>query len=340
MFDALQPDAVSDVMPAAPDHAARVAEEVARRYGLPVSPDVVQIVRAGASGFEYPVWGEVAGRARLRGAAGLKAGSCWQRNREAGRRMQARQQRFARAAECSAPVQARRDLVAALHGAGKSDLEMADAIGCSVGTVIQDRGKLGLAVNRSLASHVVLAQARAKTALDLLAGGATVAQAAAAVGVTPDHLRRLVPKEQRAFVRPELCRGRRMRLVEKMGRDGATLAQIKAAVPLSRTRILAVLAQAGIAPPPEPAPGPLCPYAADRQRIAARRAQIAALVADGMGLIEVWLTVRPRAGAFRSDCIALGYGWPLAGLARVVAQAKVTRQSARRRAVTAMEAAG
>lgn len=142
---------------------ARVAAEVAARYGALVAPEVVSQVPMGASGLPQPVWN---GRelvydtkiSPMRAAINI----AW---RKAHPRVKA---------AVSPAVAERRETLRGLHAAGYTDPQLVQALGCSLVTVRSDRYAMGLRAN----PVVDAAQLRVARVLDMLQRGFPVAQIA------------------------------------------------------------------------------------------------------------------------------------------------------------------
>lgn len=121
------------------DYAARVAQDVAARYGVTVAPAVVQVVPAGTSGMPQAVWVPNAhGGGQLVYAAPL----AWN-----GSAKVAAQKRRRRGSAVSPDLIARRDRVREAHAAGLHDMAIAAELSLPVATVQADRRLMGLAAH-------------------------------------------------------------------------------------------------------------------------------------------------------------------------------------------------
>lgn len=126
-----------DANPQSDDYAARVAADVAARYGVVVRPAVVQQVPAGVSGLPQPVWNGV----YLVYPDPVKAQNSWR-----GRAKPVSEKRKGLA---DPVVHARRLRVAELHAQGLGDAEIAEAAGIEFRCVMADRRHLRLRANAS-----------------------------------------------------------------------------------------------------------------------------------------------------------------------------------------------
>lgn len=154
------------------DRARQVAAEVAARYGVAVSPDVVRLIPRGVSSESVAVWDGVAlrypdGAERVRGIS---------------RAHWAAQAAAARQRQAVAPhVAERREALRALHGAGLDASAIAVRLGVSYGVIYQDHAALTLDLNPHQRGPDSTVQARRDLIARMAAEGAAADQIAAAI---------------------------------------------------------------------------------------------------------------------------------------------------------------
>ncbi len=287
------------------DHARRVAADVARRYGVAVSPDVVQVVPSGLTAFVFPVWD---GK-HLVMPEGKVSEHSWRVRSNA----EAKRHRLDVASEQWPEVVARRAQVSDLHHQGKTDREIATVLSVTIGTVQNDRYRLGLTVNRAVQHypHAAEAQARLARAAQLVRAGQPLRDVAGVIGVSYEHLRRELRKiyDGPLPVRPR----KQASQILSMGQAGASLTAIARVTKAKKSRIVKLLADHGVTLV-QAAPRPPSRYEVKAGIVAARRARMADMIAAGVPLLDIYQTLRPACGAFRNDCLALGQVWPVPGL--------------------------
>lgn len=305
MFDA------GPMVPVDEDRAARVAAEVAARYGVAVCPSVVSVVPPGGTAFVYPVWD---GRHLVVPEAHA---ANW---RKASRAAYVVHKRAVARTESAA--QLRRAQVAEWVGAGLTDPEIAERLGVARACVQQDRALLKLPGNPAPHAHVVAAQTRMDIAVQLVAQGVDLVQIAATVGMKMDGLRRAmkarglaVPPKRRA---PLVIAGSKAERVRDRLRAGLSVAEMVAEFGMPWHRVRELARSVGISVADRPAVAPSETRAA-RQAVAARRARIAAGLAQGRDVLDLFKAERSANRAFHSDCMALGLPWPVPGLAQHLA---------------------
>jgi DNA-binding CsgD family transcriptional regulator/AraC-like DNA-binding protein len=154
---------------------ARVAAEVAARYGVTATPDVVKFLPRGLSSFVPPVWNGYT----LVHADPKKASWRHAQNVRAKRDLE------------SPLVKVRRAEVARLHGLGWQDEAMASALNVSHWTVKADRSRLGLTANGDPALAEIL-QNRLLLLRQGAAAGDSLEVLAARLGLSRDYTQRLL----------------------------------------------------------------------------------------------------------------------------------------------------
>ena len=289
----------------AADHARRVAEDVARRYGVQVNPDVVQVVQPGLTAYVFPIWD---GK-HLVMPEGKVSALSWRVKSK----VEARRHRLDVASDQWPQVTERRAQVADLHHQGKTDREIATALAVPIQTVGNDRYRLGLTLNRSALPHPHAAEAKARLtrAAQLVRGGQPLVDVAAALGVTYEHLRRELRK---VYDGPLPVKPRKQAAqILQLGQAGASLTAIARVTKAKKSRIAKLLEDRGLAVVVDAA-RPASAYQVKQEAVAARRARMAEMIAAGVPLLEIYQILRPPCGAFRTDCLALGQVWPVPGL--------------------------
>lgn len=246
-----------DASSAQDDYAARVAADVAARYGVAVNPQVVQRVPAGMSSAPQVIWdGKQLVYEHLTGS-----GNAWR-----GRSIVVPERRKGLA---DPVVHARRKQVAEAHGRGLSDMAIAAELQIDIRHVRADRKVM------RLKAHVVAqrgpstqTEIRVRLVRQMCAEGKSRAEMCAFLGINADALRNLARSgyvtlpDRVAGQRPaSLARVSRLR---EMVEAGASRAEILAEMGVSLDTLRHLARQAGVALPLPPE------VAARRERLAAR----------------------------------------------------------------------
>lgn len=252
---------ISPIPATSDDHAARVAAEVAARYGLTVDPAVVQRVAPGVSGLPQPVWD---GRALV------------YEPQSAGRKPWVRlpQRRRGRQGLVDPAVAERRQAVAALHAQGLSDAQISEKLGISTGTIYGDRRVLGLRANyKPDTGPRTVTQVRIDRMRVMLAERKGRAEIMAELGIDARLMRRLaqmggldLPIRKRSDAAGVEARAAR---IAQMIAEGHSRQEIQEAIGVSRNQLRMIATRAGLvlpdhhfvavtekAPRPIPAPKP------------------------------------------------------------------------------------
>ena len=298
-------DAVAEMTPAG-DRAAQIAREVAARYGVAVRPEAVQVLPVGVSSFVYPVWDG----AHLVLPADHAA--TWHRKSKAAFSAH-------RTARGDAVVQARRAQLPGLLAEGLTDAQISDRLGVTMSVVAQDRHRLGLRCNPAPLAHVVASNTRLDIAMRLVAGGKGLDDIAATVGIKVDGLRRALIKRGVKLPRKNAVAstgvvGSKAHAARQLLRDGLSVAEVHAQTGVSYTRIRTLAKGLGLDVPARPVM-PRSERRAAAEAVAARRARIAAGLAQGVPVLDLFKAETSANRAFHSDCMALGLAWPVPGLA-------------------------
>lgn len=226
-------------------HAARVAAEVAARYGVPVDPSVVKSVPPSASGLPPIVWD---GRALVFQTP----------VNPFRRRIRADYQRHKVAVE-TAPSEIairRRAEVARLHAQGLFDAQIMAQMGVSLNYVRSIRSGLGLESN-GLKSIREVGERRVARVIDMLRRGFLPHQAAAAENLTEDTVRKMARDQLglvwRRGVRVEVgqitkaeARSARQAALPDLVAERLCLAEIAARLQVSAHTVSKDLAQLGL----------------------------------------------------------------------------------------------
>ncbi len=168
------------------DYAAKVAADVAARYGVAVTPDAVRIVPRGVSADPEMRW--VGNALRYVDDSGTPIGSQIVRTRaqSAGRAA------MRRTGAIDPVVAARRAEVARMHAMGMTDRQMCNALGVGIHLIAADRKNLRLLPNAvgSIADQIAqdASETRARV-MDMRHRGFSPAQIARALGVTAISLK-------------------------------------------------------------------------------------------------------------------------------------------------------
>lgn len=279
------------------DYAAKVAADVAARYGIArgVDPVVVKQVPCGASGQPLPVWNGT----QLVYPEDAKL--AW-------RAAQASQ--FRRKIEPLSVVELRRARVRALHAQGFTDVEMADALGVRRAVVYIDRTALELPCNRApiIRSAAVARQERIRA---LAEQGASLQDICADVGLSPLRVREIARLKLGVTIRRANSVDDRRASVAALFAEGldqaAIVARLKVKAQLVHRDLLALgLVLRKDAVPVVPKPGSRRAINAEAQ---ARRVQIKAALDAGLTLVEARDKLAVARYAFRRDLSALGISW-------------------------------
>lgn len=273
------------------DYAARVARDVAARYGVAVAPAVVRVVPPGASGLPQVVWvpNEHGG-----GQLQFTAPTPW--NGSAG---VAARKRRRRGIATSPEVLARREAVRAAHAEGLHDMAIAERLAVSSATVQADRHVMDLLCNPAPQAPSVASIRRrqnAETVARLHADGLTDAAMAAALKLctrTVAELRRelrlpanrnrgrvapagaaAVPPSPRAQARQARA-AERAAAVRRMEDEGLSVREI--GVKLGLTPGYASKLRRGLGLPVRPTVAARAAQSADQ-----RREAVLAMLADGL----------------------------------------------------------
>ena len=267
--------------------AARIAADVAVRYGAIVRPDVVRAVPAGASGLPLPVWN---GRDLIYPES---TPNYWR---------QGVSQHFIRKARMPKPhVQLRRDRVQALHGTGLIDTEIADALGVSIQVVYGDRVALGLDNNRLVRE----AQGNPKHAMigAMARDGARLEVIAAAVGLTAGTVQDIAKDKFGIALRRTTAVEARHARLRQMIADGVPYETMITAFTVGYSVVVADLRKLGVEPPP-----PVVRIGKHRlhdERVAARRLRIGAMIASGASQADIQVALGISAEVYRSALVHL-----------------------------------
>lgn len=297
------------------DHPAAysVAEDVARRYGVVVSPAVVRQVRPGASARPLPVWDG------CKLVFPVDSGLSWKSAAETRKR-----------AGQSPVILKRRAEVRRLHGLGLSDTEVAVALGIDRQLAYQDRRTMELPDNSHLRISRQQEEQKARV-LAMIAVGMDSHAVAAALGVKEHYAAGLM--RQLGWVRPKppksmpnpvgnakprgpLRNATQAKAEARRAQVAAHLATL--AGPPSYADIEALAARFGVnrkilhrdlralkvAKPPRPYPAGTA-VRFDRQR-AVRREQVAAMAAEGKSVAEMARVLKAQRQTVREDLAALG----------------------------------
>ena len=151
--------------------AARIAADVAARYGCPVDPRVVQVIPRGVSGLPLPFFNGT----HLVNADPAAARATHKRVMWAGVK--------GRAAP-SPEVAQRRQRIAALHAQGKTTAEIAAAISVDANIVRIDLQRLKLTAHKAPYSRQAEIDARRVRVAEMRAKGMTATAIAAVLGVS------------------------------------------------------------------------------------------------------------------------------------------------------------
>lgn len=184
----------SDFLDETAEWRARVAAEVATRYGVPVAADVVSRVAMGDSGIPALKWN---GHALVYDAPVTP----WRAARRREYNSHAHGVRVSTGRSVAA--QHRRDEVARLHGLGLYDAQIMAQLGISLSTVRNIRYDLELDSNGHLAQQDV-ASARVARVLDMLQRGFAPKAIAASEGLKEDTVKR-VGRERLSMQFPRSC---------------------------------------------------------------------------------------------------------------------------------------
>lgn len=299
-----------------PDHitqAARIAAEVAARYGCPVSPDVVQVVPLGTSGIDLPVWdGKHLVYADPQG---------WKQSRAV----------TARREFDNPAITARRAHLARLHADGLQDAAIAAALSVSQAVVKWDRKRLHLPANldritaemienRRLALHRMVA---AGDTLEVIAGRLGLARsytqkllrdkrlmAARTARPLRPRATRALPADKTRLGRALARRARLRALLEESGGapDAAAQRAFMAAEGITRRLLWRDLDHLGVKLPARPGPvkGDTCPKAQVLVDRKTRRAALAVIFAPGLSIAALARHLQVSRETLRGDLIHLG----------------------------------
>lgn len=225
---------------------AKVAAEVAARYGVAVAPDAVTRVAQGASGLPQIVWD---GKALVYDAPA----DAW---RKAGQRaFKSRAQAIRMGIGPGAEVQARRDEVARLHALGLYDPDIAEQVGIALATVRCIRYELGLESNGHNAHQAMLA-ARTARVMDMLVRGHAPALIAAQEGLKAGTVKSIgrdrlgmsfarlaAPKVIAAPKAPKVCPPAKLKAAPKARKVHRPRAECEAARGVRRQSVAALAAE-------------------------------------------------------------------------------------------------
>lgn len=227
------------------DYAARVADEVAARYGLAVSPAVVQRVPPGTSGLPQVVWDGK--HLVLAEHQGKEAGAAW-RNRH-------KTPAAHRQGLVDPKVQDRRKRVVDLHATGATDYQMADTLAVDVRVIRVDRKALRLRANvnvqrgPSTQSEIRIARIR-----QMIADGVEREMMCAHLGVADGALRYLA-RQGRLTLPPSLKRvdlvaAQRIARLRELVAAGASRAEMTADLGVAIKTLRGLAERAGLVLPP------------------------------------------------------------------------------------------
>ncbi len=230
------------------DYAAGVAQDVARRYGLSVSPAVVQRVPVGLSGLSQPVWDEKTARLIYVEAVGKRGLPGWNKRPSS--------DRPARQGLVNPVVAERRLKVADLHATGANDFEIAEQLGQDVRVIRVDRRVLKLPANyiRERGPKTVT-EIRIKRIGDLVAQGKTKAEMIADMGISDRTLRSLAQRGN--IVLPLTVRvlesraDRRSADLQRLMAEGLSREAICARLGVVDRTLRVIAARAGVILPPK-----------------------------------------------------------------------------------------
>ncbi len=226
------------------DYAARVADEVAVRYGLAVSPAVVQRVPPGTSGLPQVVWDGK--HLVLAEHQGKEVGAAW-RNRH-------KTPAAHRQGLVDPKVQDRRKRVVDLHATGATDYQMADTLAVDVRVIRVDRKALRLRANvnvqrgPSTQSEIRIARIR-----QMIADGVEREVMCAHLGVADGALRNLarlgrltLPTRPR---RADLVAAQRIERLRELVAAGASRAEMAADLGVAIKTLRGLAERAGLVLP-------------------------------------------------------------------------------------------
>lgn len=233
----------------ADDYAARVAADVAARYGLPVNPAVVQTVPTGTSGLPQAMWD---GKHLIYNVNdGKPSGAAW-RNRH--RSIDDR-----RVGLVDPAVFERRAAVADLHRAGCTDAQIAETLRIEIKFVRSDRQHLKLRANiaavRGPSTQTEIRLARIR---EMIAAGLEREAICLHLGLTESGLRYLA-KHGRITLptspkKADVVAARRAARLRELSAAGATRLEMMADLGVASRTLRAVAERAGIVLPLDPPP--------------------------------------------------------------------------------------
>jgi hypothetical protein len=228
------------------DYAAQVAADVARRYGLQVSPKVVTSVPIGVSGLPQPVWD---GRKLIYPEHdGKKGVPVWRRRTSSDNPK--------RQGLVDPAVADRRLKVEDLHATGANDFEIADHLGVDVRVIRVDRRALRLRANyiRERGPKTVT-EIRYQRIRELVAQGKTKAEMCADMGISDRHLRYLAQQIKVALpltVRASESRvEQRIADLRRMSAEGLSREAMIAALGIVDRTLRVIANLAGVVLPPK-----------------------------------------------------------------------------------------
>lgn len=292
------------------DYAARVAAQVAARYGVTVPVGAVQCVPTGVSGLPQPVWDG-------RNLVYVEAQTGWRKKPGASSPK--------RQGLVDPAVQDRRARVAEMHATGASDYQMADAFGVDVRVIRIDRKVMRLAANAvrhkgpSTQSEIRIGRIRS-----MMAEGKSTAEMMEMLGLSRDAIRHLA--RQAGITLTSLPRKDSARLQERaetiatMIATGSSRAEILAAVGIGAAQARRLAARVGLVLPEWQRPASKAPAPRKSRAIAGgphqqrdqRHACLRWLNISGMDLAQIAAAVAKEIGravsvkTTRADLRALG----------------------------------
>ena len=281
---------------------ARVAAEVAARYGALVSPDVVARVPAGASGLPALVWDATSRELVYDTAVNpMRAAinTAWKRSRGPVK------------TGLSPEVATRRAELRTAHAQGKTDLQIAEALNVSISVIRRDRVAMKLRMHPSENA----AQARVARVLDMLQRGFPIAQIAAAENLTQDTVERTARERlglyvsrrggRRALLPTSMAERRAAREVEvtRMAGQGLSARKIAVILQLDRQTVLRDIARLALPLTPDD-PRPKSTLAVEMRR-APRRASVAELHQQGHSINHIARALQISHTTVKADLSAL-----------------------------------
>lgn len=188
------------------DRRAQIAQDVAARYGVPVSKSAVQIVPRGASAYAIRWDGEAlryvdnAGQVLSReGSRKLFYGSSQRMKRRGG-------------SAADPAVAARREKIAGLVSKGLTDDQIAVSLGIGVVLVRADRSSLGIKGNGAVMALAGIVP-RLGEAKDMLARGFSMPQVDHHFGWRKGSTKYLIGRENKEAARVERANARKLRRI-------------------------------------------------------------------------------------------------------------------------------